>query len=61
MSSESVLNKRQKDKKCHFTLGKDLLNGSKLQESTNVLQVLHTEIKSIPAPSVNLVSEQEFL
>lgn len=54
MSSESGLNKGQKDKKCHFTLGKDLLNGGTVQENMNVLPVLHTEIKSIVAPSVNL-------
>lgn len=54
MYSESGLNKRPKDNKCHFTLGKDLLNGGMLQENMNVLQVLCTEIQSIPAPSVNL-------
>lgn len=51
MSSESVLNKRQKDKKCHLTLGKNLVNDGTLQEN---LKVLPTEIKSTPAPSVNL-------
>lgn len=51
VSSESGLNKRQKDKKCHLTLGKNLVNGGTLQESSKVLL---TEIKSIPAPSVNL-------
>lgn len=56
MSSESGLNKRQKDKKCHFTLGKDLLNGGARQGNTNVLQILHTEMKSIPAASENLTA-----
>lgn len=52
VSSESGLNNRQKDKKMSFTLGTDHLNGGMLQENTNVLQVLHTEI-SILAPLVN--------
>lgn len=56
LCSESGLNKRDKDKKCHFILGKDLLNGGALQGNTNVLQVLHTEMKSIPAALENLTA-----
>jgi len=52
--SESGLSKRQKYKKCIFTLGKEILDGGTLQEITNVLQVLHAEIKTVQALSVNL-------
>lgn len=51
MSSESGLNKRQKNRKRHFTLGKNLVNGGMLEEN---VEVLPTEIKSTPAPSANL-------
>lgn len=51
----SGLNKRHKDKKC-ITLGNDLLNGGALQRNTNVLQILHTEMKSILAVSENLTA-----
>ena len=41
VSSESGLDKRQKDKKCHFTLGRALSNAGTLQENMNLTSFAH--------------------